>query len=216
MRPWEWVVGMMMVVLVLGVMGGCATTPTETDRQINSQNIQAGDQLSKHDDPVVAQTGTDVRENSRVLEKTVFGGPPKTIIPYTPELAAKLREQAMKEFEANQPWYKKFGGWILGVGLPALLMIGGIAGRFFPATAPVMAIATPVLGALTQIKQAADAQADDKLSIDQITPIISSLTKIPRIGPLIAAKLKDLHLDQIIHAPEAPDPTPPPVAAPAA
>lgn len=201
-------------ILALVVGGGCGVEPTESDRQLNYMNQDAGNQLSKHSDPVVAQTGSDVRDNSKILTQTIFG-PPKMVIPYTPELAAKLRDQAIKDWEANQPWYKKFAGTLL-TGLTILLGVGTLAARFFPATAPIMAIATPILGALTQIKQAADAHPSDSIHIDQITPIISKLTTIPKIGPLIADKLKDLHLDQIIHAPEAPDvPTSPPATAPA-
>lgn len=189
--------------LVFFVGGGCAPYPSETHKKLNDLNYDAGKQLSTYPDPVVAQTGADVRDNSDVLARTFIGWPVDRQ-KYDAALSKKVREDALKEFEAAQPWYKKAAGYLIS-GLTVLAIGGTLAARFFPATAPIMAIATPILSAITEMKQKADANPSDSIHINDMQPIISKLTLLPKIGPKIGEVLKDLHLDQAIHSPEAAD-----------
>lgn len=203
------------VLVALMISGGCASYPTENHKTLNDINYDAGKQIAaKSDDPFIKQAGQDVSANSEVLANTFLGWPISRA-KYDAILSAKVRADALKEFQDNQPWYKKIAGVAIPV-LSALLVAGTFAARFFPATAPVMAIATPIISALTEIKQKADANPNDSIHIDQLQPIISKLTLLPKIGPKIADVLKDLHLEQAVHSPEAPDIQPPTPVAPAA
>jgi hypothetical protein len=194
----------LLVLVLLG--GGCGVYPTENQKQLNSQNIDAGKQIqAKAIDPEIKQAGLDVQKNSETLETTLIGKPEKPALPYTPQNSAQIRTVVVKEYdEAQAPWYKRWAGTLL-----TILGVAGMAGigvaRFFPAASAVISVATPILRAVAGMKQQADAQPDDKLHVDEMQTTITGLTQLPKIGPLIADKLKDLHLEQMIHSPEAPD-----------
>lgn len=210
--------GLLAVLVCLGM--GCGVYPTENHRTINDLSYDAGKQLSTSSDPNVAQTGKDVAANSQVLADTLLGWPINRV-KYDAALAAKVRADTIKEFEDNQPWYKKLAGVIMPV-LSVLLVGGTMAARFFPATAPIVAVASPIVSALMAIKQKADAHPQDSIHIDDIQAEISQLANDPKAGPLVTSLLKKIHMDQVIHAPEAPDvhpsaatestPIPPPAA----
>lgn len=196
---------MVFIALCLGLaLGeGCGTSPTENHKILNDLNYDAGRKLAANADPAVAQTGADVRDNSDVLAKTLIGWPMERVL-YDAALAARVRAATLKEAEENLPWYKKYAGYLL-TGTTILLTAAGFAARYFPATAPIMAIATPIIQALSNLKQKADAEPDDKVHIDEIQATITPLTQLPKVGGKISALLKDLHLEQAVHSPEAPD-----------
>lgn len=190
--------------LFLAALAGCGPEITERHRTLNDLNYDAGKQIATSNDPVAAQAGKDVSANSEVLANTVLGWP-QNRVKYDAALAAKVRAEALKEFEDNQPWYKKFFGY-LATGLTIAGTLGVFAARFFPATAPIVAIAEPIITTLMNIKQKADAHPSDSLHIDDIQKEISALAADPKAGPLVSSLLKKLHLEQAIHAPEASDP----------
>lgn len=185
-------------------MFGCGPQITEQHRKLNDLNFDAGAQIATHSDPVVAQVGRDVKANSEVLSSTLLGWPVDRV-KYDAVLSAKVREEALKEYENNQPWYKKFFGYFVS-GLGVLGTLGMLAARFFPATAPIVAIAEPIIATLMSIKQKADAHPSDSLHIDDIQREISGLASDPKAGPIVTSLLKKLHVEQLIHSPEAADP----------
>lgn len=198
--------------VAIAVMGGCASYPTENHKTLNDLNYDAGRQLSTHPDPAVARTGADVRDNSDVLARTFLGWP-ENRAKYDAILSAKVRAETLKEAEENQPWYKKFFGWVCTGGAALLLSAIALA-RYFPATAAIANIIEPVAKSIFTIKQKAEAHPDDVLSLDDITAEISTLAKDPKAGPVVAKLLEKLHVQALVHAPEAPDlPAPEPVAA---
>lgn len=201
-----WLIVLLGVCLALGILSGCGPNVLETHKQLNAMNRDAGQQLAKQPDPFVAQAGTDIASSSDALAKQLLGEPAQPVY-YTKETMAALLVKNKQEWEANQPWYKKFAGTLLSIG-GVLLTAVGFAARFYPPASAVVAIASPILESVAHLKQAADAQPDDKLHLDELQVFITSLTKIPKLGPYIAEKLKDLHLEQILHSPEAPDPQP--------
>lgn len=194
---------------LLFLLGGCFgyVKPTENQRQLNAQNEDAGKQIAeKAVQPEIKQAGQDVAANSKVLKDTLIGEP-EVKKAYSPEASAQIRTITIKEYdESKAPWYKRWAGTLL-TGLGTLLTVGAFAARFFPATAPIMAVAQPIVGALMAIKQKADAHETDSLPLDDIQSEISKLANDPKVGLLVSSLLAKLHLSQAIHAPEAPDPS---------
>lgn len=76
------------------LLSGCSLIQpqvSEPAKQLNEQNRQAGELLSKNDDPKISSVGKDIQSNSEQIQKEI--GPPKVVIPYSPEASARAREE---------------------------------------------------------------------------------------------------------------------------
>lgn len=164
-------------------LSGCAwlglVHPTETDRQLNRQNVDAGYTLeTSSSDPTVKQIGSDVKENSLALEKNLLGKPenPK---PYSAQMSKELREKSDKE-RATPWWQLALGG--VGTVLLGVLVRGLAAGPIGPA-------ATVLVEGITRLRQAVKSAPDGKLTLDegQILGIVSEAQKDPKVKSLIAS-----------------------------
>lgn len=87
------------VVLIL-ILCGCGTL--DSTKGLNWQNRDAGDQLSKHSDPAVAEAGSDIRDNADAIANDI--GQPKAKVPYSHDFSAGLRNQQAAELEARRAW----------------------------------------------------------------------------------------------------------------
>lgn len=211
---------MVLLIFVLPSLSSCVPAgyvkPTETHRQLNDQNEQIGQLVAtQSDNPTLAQAGLDAKDNSIALRKTLIGDPQTKTTAYSPDVSAKLRQQAVDEFKASMPWYQKWAGYLVS-GLGTLAVIAGFAARFFPATAPIANIVAPIATALVSMKQDADAHPQDVLSLDSITSKITALTKLPTVGPILQKLLEKAHVSALVHSPEASDPPPSAPATPTA
>jgi hypothetical protein len=216
-RRHSWVSRMFVFLFIAVLFGGCGyVKPTENQRQAHQQTIGAGDFVEKNaSDPLVKQAGSDVKATATILQDTLIGKP-AVIKDYSHDEAVKIVTVVKKEYdEAQAPWYKRWAGTLIG-GLSVLATGLGIVGFFYPPAGLIANILKPIAGALTSMKQQADAHPNDVLPLDTLQTGITALTKDPKIGPILNDLLAKAHLDQIVHSPEAPDLPPAAPSTPAA
>ena len=164
-----------------GCMGyGIRKEPTDAERQLNHQNIGAGEMIENEATslaPAIAdgdvewieeslsrikQAGSDVQSNSKTLALSPVGVP-EVPEQYTPETSADLRVDV--EEEADLPWWS---GWLTA---SAVATAGGIAlrvgGRFFPS------LLGPAGGALAAVVEGIEiakehAGTDKQVPLDKL------------------------------------------------
>lgn len=188
------------IIPLSSLMVACTGTGIkEADREVLWQTKGAiVTARTTHDTGNVAvekQALNDAESSTSTLLKNL--GEPKNKVGYSVEESKKVQQDSDKEHEAV-PWYAYIGMGMASLGGVLMTVI-----RF----APGLLAAVPVLGqivtALTwassfieNLRQDADAQADDKIHKDRIVELVQTMLESapPILKNFLADKLKDLLL----------------------
>jgi hypothetical protein len=171
---------------------GCATEP---QKATNWQTEKAGEYIETNAaDPGIKQAGKDVKENSVVLRKAVFGDPkPENQKPYSPKNSDDARK------DAATPWWQYALG---GTGLMGLLATGfRMAARYVPWLAgPWGTIATTVIEGLVKGRAEAEKAPNVEEAIKAILANLASTQEAAGVQQMTKKIAADVEKDWgIIH-----------------
>jgi hypothetical protein len=170
---------------LLGCLG--YVKPTEPDRQLNHQNIGAGALVeSSATDPVVKQAGSDIRQNSTTLEKSLDLKPEKPLA-YSPKTSGEKRRESEESHET--PWWKlilggaltTLAGWLGRGGFLRLLAVVAPTA----AAGPLGTVASVLIEGIARIRLKAQASPTKTISDEDVTALLGELQATAGVQGLV-------------------------------